>query len=271
MAADAFEQVRQVADPAERARRATELLAVYQQRSVELARLRREAIDQLQAEGLSYAEVAARLGLSKGRVGQIKQAPALRARALFGVGPVQVWLPARAVDRALPVIATEDALTGQAVTSVLEGLQFVVEQRHVPASNGPWTLDKDGVVICGPKTHATAAQWIADDPILDVTRTDAGWVILDRRDGTTFASPMDAGGADDVAYVSRTVKAGRVRWHIAGIHAIGSLGAATYLREHLDELWRGIGDRSASLVIGSTHDGAEITDTTLLLGPVPHS
>lgn len=270
MPGDPFELVREIADPTERARKATELLAVYQQRSVELARLRREAIEQLQVQGLSYAEVAARVGLSKGRVGQIKQAPALTARALFGVGPVEVWLPARAAGRALPVIATEDALTGQAVTSILESLQFAVEQRHVPANDGPWTLDADGVVICGPKTHPTAADWIAHDPILDVHRTEAGWVVQDRRDGTVFPSPMDTGGSEDVAYVSRTKDAGRVRWHIAGIHAIGSLGAATYLREHLDELWRDVGDQAASMVIGSTHDGAQITAAKLVLGPVLH-
>jgi hypothetical protein len=54
------------------------------------------------------------------------------------------------------------------------------------------------------------------EPDPDVTRTEAGWVIHDRRDGTLFASPMDSGGAEDVASVSRTVQAARVGWHIAG-------------------------------------------------------
>jgi DNA-directed RNA polymerase specialized sigma24 family protein len=75
MTDDTLDEIRRLADPAERARRATELLAVYQRHSAELGRLRREAIEELHTSGLSYAEVAMAIGISKGRVGQIKQAP----------------------------------------------------------------------------------------------------------------------------------------------------------------------------------------------------
>jgi DNA-directed RNA polymerase specialized sigma24 family protein len=75
MSDDTMDEVRGLADPAARARRATELLALYARHSAELGRLRREAIDELHASGLSYAEVAMAVGISKGRVGQIKQAP----------------------------------------------------------------------------------------------------------------------------------------------------------------------------------------------------
>jgi len=75
MTDDTLDEIRRLADPVERARRATDLLALYQRRSTELGLLRREAIEELHASGLSYAEVAMVVGISKGRVGQIRLAP----------------------------------------------------------------------------------------------------------------------------------------------------------------------------------------------------
>ena len=105
---DEFESVRREPDPRRQGRRATELLGIYQQRAVELARVRREAMRRLQeSEGLSYAAVAAEFGVSKGRVGQISHSAPPPERALFGVGPVTVAVPLRAAeDRPLPVLAS---------------------------------------------------------------------------------------------------------------------------------------------------------------------
>ncbi|MGF1664599.1 MAG: hypothetical protein ACFCVG_19405 [Kineosporiaceae bacterium] len=286
MSGDPFEQARREADPVQRARMATRLLAVYQQRSAELARLRREAVDELQRQGLSYAEVAARIGLSKARVGQIKLQAPPAARALFGVGPVQVWTPARAVGRSLPVVATEDALTAQEITRLLDALGFTSTQHHIPPA-GDWSPDGDAVVVCGPKSHPVAARWIAADPALDLVARDGRWRIVERATGTEHTSPMDDPEDDsgqpvpvDLAYVSRhrSTAPGRdgegeravVRWHIAGIHAIGSLGAAAWLTEHAARLWSDHGDRGYSLVVASTHDGAAITETHTVTEPIHH-
>ncbi|MGF1653998.1 MAG: hypothetical protein ACFCUP_11870 [Actinomycetales bacterium] len=262
MSSDPFEQARREPDPAERARQATRLLAQYQQRSAELARLRREAVDELQRQGLSYAEVAARIGLSKARVGQIKLQAPPAARALFGVGPVQVWTPARSNGRTLPVVAAEDALTAQEITRILDALNFASTQRHVPPV-GDWSPSGDTIVVCGPKSHPQAARWLAEDPVLDIIQRDGQWRIVERLTGTEHLSPLDLRPARsiDVAYICRHRGPSSVRWHIAGIHAIGSLGAATWLTEHAAALWSEHGDRGYSLVIASSHDGANITET----------
>jgi hypothetical protein len=41
----------------------------------------------------------------------------------------------------------------------------------------------------------------------------------------------------DHAYLSRRVRDGHVVVHIAGLHALGSVGAAHYLTEQLADLW----------------------------------
>jgi len=67
-----FDNIRNIADPIERGRRAGELLNSQQDVVNELAQIRREAIEIAHAEyGLAYAEIASQLGLPKGRISQI--------------------------------------------------------------------------------------------------------------------------------------------------------------------------------------------------------
>jgi hypothetical protein len=107
---DEFGSARRDTDPAGRAGRSTELLVVYRQRTVELARLRRGDRRLLQEQGLSYAAVAAGFGLGHGRIGQITQTAPPTERALFGVGPVTAALPLRSGGRSLPVVTSEGAV-----------------------------------------------------------------------------------------------------------------------------------------------------------------
>lgn len=55
--------------------------------------------------------------------------------------------------------------------------------------------------------------------------------------------------------------------HIAGIHAIGSLGAVHYLTANLANLYGETDDKSFSLAVRSTYDGLDITDSELAAGP----
>lgn len=69
-----FEQVRAEADSIRQARRATELLEAYRLLSEELAQLRKAAVIRAHDElGMSYTDVAAAAGISKGRVTQIRK------------------------------------------------------------------------------------------------------------------------------------------------------------------------------------------------------
>ncbi len=64
---DDFEAVRRDPDLLRRGQRATALISIYQQRATELARLRREAIEELHRnQNMSYTEIAVALGITKG-------------------------------------------------------------------------------------------------------------------------------------------------------------------------------------------------------------
>lgn len=75
MEVDEFDRVRRDHDPIRRAKRSTALIETYRDRMAELSRLRKDAIEQAHDAGMTYTEIAASLGISKGRITQIRSQP----------------------------------------------------------------------------------------------------------------------------------------------------------------------------------------------------
>jgi hypothetical protein len=129
-----FAAVRRDPDPLRRGRRATELLTLYQQRATELARLRRAAIEEAHRDrDMTFTEIATALGITKGRITQIRGSAPSVERAFFGVGPVSVGVPFRyqVTDRERPLIAAEDAESGDQVEKLLVSLGFAVTRFQI--------------------------------------------------------------------------------------------------------------------------------------------
>jgi transcriptional regulator with XRE-family HTH domain len=270
--ADDFEGVRRDPDPISRARRALKLLDHYRDLSQELVRIRRDAIEQAHLErGMSYTEVAQALGITKGRISQIRSSAPPRERAFFGIGPVSVGIPQReaVTDRPRPVIAAEDTRTSQFLQELLTDYRFTVGTFEI-APNSRILPDGDLIVICGPISAPVAKSLIAADPTTDFAKArDGRWYIKPKSEKQRLFSPSDEEKRTnaDLAYVARHVSDGRVVLHIAGIHAIGSLGAAEYLASNVAELYEQFGDSSFTLVVRSAYDGLRIKKTELVAGP----
>jgi hypothetical protein len=133
------------------------------------------------------------------------------------------------------------------------------------------------VAICGPKSSPIIRDLIAADPVFDFSPDQQGqWRILDRRSGTAFSSPIDeAAGESDIAYVARLNRPdGRPFLVIAGIHAIGSLGAVHFLTRtaNLHDLHRRVGTQPFSMVISSSFQRSplQITSSAYAAEPSVH-
>jgi hypothetical protein len=258
--ADEFESVRSDPDPIRRGQRAGELITLYQQRSVELARLRKAAIEEARrTSDMSYTEIAAALGITKGRVTQIRGSAPRPERAFFGVGPIEIALPGRLIrERDDVVIAAEDDAAGSRLKSELEGLAFAVADRVVIDPRREWEPNGDAVVVCGPASAHIGNKLMSDDPVLNMVIGDgAQWFIVDRVTGNRFLSPMDAENPAraDHAYIARRKIGGDIIVHIAGLHALGSIGAVNYLFAALPELFAEYGDSQFSMAVTTEFDG----------------
>jgi hypothetical protein len=246
-------------------------MSIYQQRATELARLRREAIEEAhRGQGLTYTEIAAALGITKGRVTQIRSGAPARERAFFGVGPVRVGVPLRegTDDRMRSYVDAADLSTQEDADTLLGALALTTQPFTIPP-NMTAVPDGDVVVICGPKSAPIGAELLDTDPRLGMVRTDDRWWIVDKMTGERFGSPMSVqpAGNADLGYLSRRVDGDRVIVHIAGIHSPGSRGVVHYLTRNVAELHSQTDGASFSLAVRCTLDGLAVVDSELLTGP----
>lgn len=269
---DEFQSVRAEEDPILQARRAGELIALYRQRSFELARVRRDAINRAaQEQGLTYTAVGEELGLTRGRISQIRKDSPPTERAFFGVGPIVVATPTRTIPgRPEGGVSREDAEADRRITDLLHHLTFEVSHFAIP-TDGLWTPRHEAVVICGPKNSSVTAEIITADPLLDFRKEGGRWLIVDRATGQEFTSPMDDGQtSEDVAYIGRVTRDGLTTLVIAGVHALGSVGAAAHVASRLAELHETVGAADFSMVVRSTFDGLTPLSTEAIWGPTAH-
>lgn len=253
---------------------AGDLMSLYRQRGYELARIRRDAINRVvEQRGGTFSAVGAELGLTRGRISQIRKDAPATERAFFGVGPIDVATPTRhSSERPEGVVALEDAESARIITEVLRDLAFEVRPVAIPV-DGAWIPAHEAVVICGPKSSHVSAEILDYDPVLAFHEIDGGqWVIEDRATQQRFESPLDSGAkGEDVAYVGRVTRDGKTVLVVAGIHALGSVGAVSYLAKNLRSLHDAVGVKDFSLVVRTEFDGLIPTMTEVAWGPVAHT
>lgn len=268
---DEFDAIRNDPDPIRRGQRAGELIAVYQQRSTELARLRKAAIEQANRDlGLSFSEIGERLGLTKGRISQIRTSAPPSERAFFGVGPVAIGVPRRIgieEGRERAYIDSNDEATRDHLQHKLAELSLTTTQfgirpdtEEVPAG--------DCIIVCGPKSAPVARNLLEHDPLLAFDRTDAGWAIVDHRGEAQHYSPYRTDGTHkDIGYLSRRIADNRVIVHIAGVTAVGSEGVAHWLTTNLASVYDPAAQLTDCIIECDFDEDLHVTASRLLVGP----
>ncbi|WP_340385373.1 sigma-70 family RNA polymerase sigma factor [Streptomyces sp. SS7] len=257
---DEFQRIMAIDDPYLLLREVTTRLADAQQEVTELARLRRRVVQDLHAQGLSYAQIATKAGLSRGRIHQIRHTGPAPEGAFLGRGAVVIATPLRRDDeRGRTVVAVDDVSSGKRLEDLARSYGLDVVSEHVPVS-GDIELNRDGlVVVCGPRMSQQMWDTYAQDPVLHWEQAEDGpWTVADRRTGTVYRSGQDSDPARpyDVGYVGRLPRPdgkGSLL-AIAGIHTQGSLGVVQLLASDLNALWGQVGDHRFSALVGVEYD-----------------
>jgi hypothetical protein len=257
-----LKHVAEIAVPIERAKVAIDLIADYQGRVVELSRIRREAIEDASGSGMSQADIAAQLGVSRGRVGQLASAGPPPERAFFGTGPMTVPLGGKYEGGKSPdenpseVITREDLNNFEHLRKLFTTLKLESQYEVIPPS-GIVSLNRENlVVICGPRLSPIVAQVLESDDNLRFLKDDA-WYLADLKTDTEYRSPIDLdGSAGDIGYLGRLPRFdGKGTFlYIAGIHSIGASGVVHYLENHLGELYREMKNHRFSTLISCRYD-----------------
>ena len=257
---DELQRIMAIEDPYLLLREVTTRLADAQQEVTELARLRRRVVQDLHAQGLSYAQIATKAGLSRGRIHQIRHTGPAPEGAFFGRGAVIIATPLRRDDeRGRTVVAVDDVSSGKGLEDLARSYGLDVTSEHVPVS-GEIDLNRDGlVVVCGPRMSQQMWDTYAQDPVLHWEQAEDGpWTLADRRTGTVYRSGQDSDPARsyDVGYVGRLPRPdgkGSLL-AIAGIHTQGSLGVVQLLASDLNALWGQVGEHRFSTLVGVEYD-----------------
>ncbi|APU18597.1 transcriptional regulator [Actinoalloteichus sp. GBA129-24] len=240
--------------PMDRAQRAGQLHADYQARTVEVSRIRKEALAELIGQGLSQTQIGEALDMSRSRVQQLLSSGPRVERAFLGTGPLTVALGGKLEAKDSnpgPVLAQEDFHAYEMLQSLAKSLSLETSYEVVQPP-GFLDLNRDNlVVICGPRLSPMIAQVLASDDHLAFGKDEAGWFLSDKKADIDYRSPMDEGESSDYAYFGRLPRPdGKGTFlYIAGIHAVGATGVVHYLENHLAELYRELKtDRFSTLI-----------------------
>lgn len=246
-------------DPAERAQRASQRLADYQAAVGELSRIRREALEELVAHGRTQTEIAALLGMTRARVGQLLSTGPRAERAFLGTGPLTIALGGKqeADKRGSGRVLAQEDLAAFNQLQALARAHGLDAQYEIIEPPGLVNLNRDNlIVVCGPRLSPLIAQILESDRNLGFGQDDTGWFLVDRAAGVIHRSPMDSGEPRDYVYLGRLPRLdGQGTFlYIAGIHAVGAPGAAHFIEQHLAELYSEVKTKRFSLLLECEFD-----------------
>ncbi len=254
------ERIAAMRDRFELLRKATARMAAAQEEVTELAGLRRRVIQELHDMGMSYAEIAQQVGLTRGRIHQIHHAGPAPEGAFLGLGKVTIATPVKEdlVD-GRPVVAVEDVTGAHRLGELARNLGLVPAFESVPPG-GDIDLNRPNlVVICAPHLSPAVGQVLAQDPNLGFEQAgDGSWTLVDRATGTVYRSGQDEAPPRpwDVAYLGRLPRPDGQGSVIvfSGIHPPGSLGVVELLGTRITELYGELRTQRFSVLVGTEYE-----------------
>lgn len=259
--------------PMERARAVGARIDGHNAAIGELSRVRREALDRLLSQGLTQTAIAQALGMTRARVGQLLSSGPRPERAFLGAGALTVALAGKleaGKEKPGPVVSAEAFAAYERLAELARTLGLATEYEVIPPP-GIVTLNRTNlIVMCGPRLSPLVAQVLESDHSISFDKDDAGWHLIDRITGTVYRSPFDHGDLSDYAYIGRLPRPdGRGTFlYMAGIHAVGSSGAAHFLESNLADLHKEVKNRRFSMIVRCNFDEAHRVTASERVSPI---
>ncbi|WP_027936311.1 hypothetical protein [Amycolatopsis sp. ATCC 39116] len=253
--------------PAEaRAKQAIEALALHQEWVNEYSRVRREALGELIGEGKTPNELAKMLGMTRSRVDQLLTSGPKPERALFGTAALTVAIGGKWETRAggtggpnvepSAVLSEQSLAAFNLIAETVSDYGLKASYQVVPPPGLVQLNRSNLIVITSPRLLPIVGQVLEADEHLGFAVNGRGWYLVDKTTDTRFRSPIDEGVPADYGYIGRLPRPdGKGTFlYLAGIHAMGTLGAAHYLTSHVHELYQQVKTKRWSALVKCTFD-----------------
>jgi hypothetical protein len=248
----------QIADPVERAKRANDVISEHQTLINDVAQVRRAALEEMITAGMSQTEIGKKLGMTRARVGQLLSAGPRPERAFLGGGTIITIAAGGKPDSGKRDSQPKALVSGEAmaayerIAELARTLGLKPAPVEVVAPPGNVNLNRPGLIVLGgPRILPFVGQILEADLHLGFGEDDSGRFLFDRMEDREYRSPLDTGGHGDYAYIGRLPRPdGRGTFlYLAGIHALGTKGAAHYIEANIDRLYKDMTTRRFSVLI----------------------
>lgn len=277
------EQVSAINDPLSRCRATHHLITQFDEVTRTLAAQRRKDINTLHDQGVTDTALAAQLGVSDRRIGQIRASKVTTGpeRALF----------APKADQDVPILVTEKHETERHRPAVMLSTHnmLIKLQAHLAAyglestseavpGGADVNLNRDNLIIMmGPRSRPLIRQAITADPVVEwhLDPHDQGY-LYDTTTGKEYRSDYDTIRPHPAkppttcyAHIGRITSPNQRTSFllIGGLHGPGTAGAVEYLIHNADTIYNQVRRNTWSAIVRVTADhagnclGAELVTT----------
>jgi len=191
----------------------------------------------------------------------------------YGKKDVIIYLPSRFVESINRLTTSnEDFYAATEIAQFLNKHNISTRFVHIK-SNDIITPSVNSIFICGPKSNQHLHNSMSYDPNFSFIYQSEEWILYDKKNNYELVSPMDKTPRQDrdLSYIN-SFKINTLQIVIiAGLHSIGSKGAASFLtnEEKLKKLLKDAnGKNFSTILISKFNNQTQVIEETSVFIPV---